>query len=39
MRVDDRTIGTGTPGPVTRALLEAFRLGAHALTAKQTIVS
>ena len=24
-RVDDRTIGTGTPGPVTRALLDAFR--------------
>ena len=24
-RVDDRTIGSGTPGPVTQALLRAFR--------------
>jgi branched-chain amino acid aminotransferase len=28
--VGDRTIGTGTPGPVTRKLLEAFRRAAHA---------
>jgi branched-chain amino acid aminotransferase len=26
--VDDRTIGTGTPGPVTLRLLEAFRRAA-----------
>ena len=25
VRVDDRTIGSGAPGPVTRALLDAFR--------------
>ena len=30
--VDDRTIGTGRPGPITRALLEAFRGRADALT-------
>jgi branched-chain amino acid aminotransferase len=29
VRVDDRTIGTGVPGPVTMALLEAFRQMAH----------
>jgi branched-chain amino acid aminotransferase len=29
VRVDDRTIGTGVPGPVTTALLEAFRQMAH----------
>jgi branched-chain amino acid aminotransferase len=28
--VDDRTIGAGTPGPVTKTLLEAFRTRAHA---------
>jgi len=28
--VDDRTIGTGTPGPVTKRLLEGFRRRAHA---------
>jgi len=38
VQVDDRTIGTGTPGPVSRGLLEAFRLGAHALTVRQTTV-
>jgi branched-chain amino acid aminotransferase len=27
--VDDKTIGTGTPGPVTLTLLEAFRRAAH----------
>jgi branched-chain amino acid aminotransferase len=25
VRVDDRTIGDGKPGPVTRRLIEAFR--------------
>lgn len=29
VRVDDRTIGSGAPGPVTRALLDAFREKAH----------
>jgi branched-subunit amino acid aminotransferase/4-amino-4-deoxychorismate lyase len=33
VKVDDRTVGTGKPGPVTQALLEAYRLGADALTA------
>jgi branched-chain amino acid aminotransferase len=37
VQVDDRKIGTGTPGPVTRGLLEAFRLGAHALAVRQTL--
>ena len=39
VQVDDRKIGTGTPGPITLALLEAFRLGAHALTVRPTTVS
>jgi branched-chain amino acid aminotransferase len=29
VRVDDRTIGDGRPGPVTAALLKAFRARAH----------
>jgi branched-chain amino acid aminotransferase len=32
VRVDDRPIGTGAPGPVTRALLERFRARAQELT-------
>jgi branched-chain amino acid aminotransferase len=32
VRVDDRTIGSGKPGPVTRALLEGFRKKAQELT-------
>jgi branched-chain amino acid aminotransferase len=32
VRVDDRRIGAGTPGPVTRALLEAFRRKAQEMT-------
>ena len=32
VQVDDRTIGKGTPGLVTQALLEAYRLGADALS-------
>jgi branched-chain amino acid aminotransferase len=30
VRVDDRTIGSGRPGPVTLRLLEAFRFAAYA---------
>jgi hypothetical protein len=33
--VDDRTIGAGTPGPITRALLEGYRRRAQALTSGQ----
>jgi branched-chain amino acid aminotransferase len=32
VRVNDRPIGTGRPGPVTVTLLQAFRLKAHELT-------
>ncbi|MBI3262470.1 MAG: aminotransferase class IV [Acidobacteria bacterium] len=32
VRVDDRPIGSGKPGPITRRLLEAFRRKADALT-------
>jgi branched-chain amino acid aminotransferase len=32
VRVDDRTIGPGTPGPITRRLLEGFRARAHETT-------
>ncbi len=32
VQVDDRTIGSGKPGPVTLALLEGFRRKAQALT-------
>ncbi len=39
VQVDDRTIGAGTPGPVTRALLDAFRRKAQALTLLQPTVS
>lgn len=39
VRVDDRTIGAGTPGPVTLALLDAFRRKARALTLRQPTVS
>lgn len=35
VRVDDRTIGQGVPGPLTQRLLEAFRRKAHALTAAE----
>lgn len=33
--VDDRKIGSGVPGPITRALLDGFRRQAHALTSAQ----
>ncbi len=32
VRVDDRTIGSGRPGPITQALLDAFRRKAQQLT-------
>jgi branched-chain amino acid aminotransferase len=33
--VDNRAIGSGAPGPITRALLEGFRRHAHAQSAAQ----
>ena len=39
VQVDDRTIGSGSPGPVTRALLDGYRRRAQELTravARQT---
>jgi branched-chain amino acid aminotransferase len=39
VQVDDRKIGSGMPGPVSRALLEAFRKKAQSLTARPTTVS
>lgn len=39
VQVDDHTIGSGTPGPVTRALLDAFRRKAQQLTRSQSAVS
>jgi branched-chain amino acid aminotransferase len=39
VRVDDRPIGSGTPGPVTGALLAAFRARAHALTQPQGVAT
>lgn len=33
VRVDDRTLGSGRPGPVTQALLAEYRRRAHAATA------
>jgi branched-chain amino acid aminotransferase len=39
VRVDDRTIGTGKPGPVTKALLDGYRRKAEILTRqKQTVL-
>jgi len=35
VRVDDRTVASGLPGPITRALLDGFRAKAHALTIGQ----
>ena len=32
VKIDDRTIGAGTPGPITRALLDGFRKKAQELT-------
>ncbi len=39
VQVDDRTIGSGTPGPVTLALLEGFRRKAESLTSPQPTAS
>jgi len=39
VKVDDRTIGAGTPGAVTRALLDGFRQKAQELTAEATLRS
>ena len=39
VEVDDRKIGTGKPGPVTAALLDAFRKKAQALTRAKSAVS
>lgn len=35
VRVDEQTIGAGVPGPVTRALLEGFRVRARKMLARQ----
>jgi branched-chain amino acid aminotransferase len=37
VQVDDRKIGSGTPGPVTRTLLERFRQKAQELTHVQNV--
>ena len=34
VRIDDRVIGGGKPGPITRRLLEGFRRRAHELTSQ-----
>ncbi len=39
VQVDDRTIGSGTPGPVTLALLEGFRRKAESLTSLKPTAS
>jgi branched-chain amino acid aminotransferase len=39
VQVDDRRIGAGTPGPVTKALLASFRRKAYALTQRQAAIS
>jgi len=39
VRVDDRKIGSGAPGPITLALLDGFRKKANALTQGQTTIS
>ncbi len=37
VKVDDRTLGSGAPGPVTKAMLDAFRKKAYAMTQRQTV--
>ena len=32
VRIDDRQVGAGTPGPITRALLDGYRKKAHEIT-------
>jgi branched-chain amino acid aminotransferase len=39
VRVDDHPIGSGTPGPITRALLDGFRRKAHASRLNQASLS
>jgi branched-chain amino acid aminotransferase len=39
VQVDDRAIGSGKPGPVTKALLEGYRRKAQALTRRPSAVS
>jgi branched-chain amino acid aminotransferase len=39
VRVDDRTIGSGQPGAITRALLEGYRRSAQQLTRRDVSVS
>ena len=36
VQLDDRTIGTGRPGPVTRALLDGYRRKAESMTRQET---
>jgi branched-chain amino acid aminotransferase len=38
VRIDDRVIGSGKPGPITKRLLEAFRRRAHELTSQAAAV-
>ena len=39
VRIDDRIIGAGKPGPVTRKLLHAYRERARQLTRKAEIAN
>jgi branched-chain amino acid aminotransferase len=39
VQVDDRKIGSGAPGPITLALLDAFRKKAQLMTRRHTTVS
>ncbi len=39
VQVDDRRIGSGAPGPVTRALLDAYRRKARELTSRHPALS
>jgi branched-chain amino acid aminotransferase len=39
VRVDDRTIGSGAPGPITLALLDGYRKKAQAMTRRPTTVA
>jgi branched-chain amino acid aminotransferase len=38
VQVDDRTIGAGRPGPVTRALLDGYRRKAESMTRRKQAV-
>jgi branched-chain amino acid aminotransferase len=38
VQVDDRTIGSGAPGPITRTLLDGFRRKAESMTRQQQTV-